>query len=328
MKNIETNEIAEIIGLKFVGEEMMLHLVIDRRLGECSGTKRMISAVIPVNEVSSTYKIGTLLKFSPETPVEFVPIPTTDFDYREFQALVLRIPNRNCEQLIEMHQSLIDRKDEGGTYDGMNYCELFMTTMLNFEYDHNETPELIKFFNSKHTSDFFKQMVKDKVKEPTKIVSEAINSERPFSDFTEDEFDSIYESMQSLIKENGAVDFSFMNIVELAFRLDSKGAIGFLNNKVHHMVVINHILEKSGVPSTAIYREPTALKGDALNKIYAKLYRLDPKKAESMSRMTMAMHTLDAGCFITSLIDLADNGYYLDKTTGSYNNKGSYIKEK
>lgn len=83
-----------------------------------------------------------------------------EFDYDKFSEWVCQAKSMKCEEIIELHKSLIGQKYKDDDYIG-DYGRRFIFKMLNYDYGYSipkKIPkELSKFFNSKHVSDYFKQ---------------------------------------------------------------------------------------------------------------------------------------------------------------------------
>lgn len=339
--------IAEIIDIKRSNQDTTLTLEIDRDFLQLYSDEEIEVTL----QSDSNFNIGDLLRFEEGNPTKLEKVPTENMDYTEFDALKRRILKMTCEQLITTHQSLKGKVDKSEIHDNLNYYEYYMNNVLDFDYGYSiaksATPELHKFINSKYVSDYFKEMVKSKIiaKNSTidadkvstyfnekefnfihdAIAFNAITSNREFKDFSEEEFDSIYKALQGIRKENGKRDYSYTQIIALAFNLDSQGALDFLNNKLDSIVVIKRILDTSGVSSSPEYYSGRGAKlcdlnGKNLISIYNKLNRLDTKKSLAMAKMTFEMPTLGATEFINSLYSLAYNNYDLEKYHLSSNN--------
>lgn len=243
-----------------------------------------------------------------------------EFNYNYFSECVCKAKNMNCEEIINLHKTLIGQKYQDGDYI-RNYGRNFIFKMLNYDYGYiipKEIPEeLSKFFNSKHVSDYFKQLIKENLSNPSEIVSKAINSERDFKDFDADEFYAI---------ENELNAAGFHNVMlGLAFKLNSSGATDFLNKKVDPITMISRIVLTSGLNSRAEYYSGRGamtcdLNEEHLISIFHKLERLGTNKALSMAKMTFSMPTLGATEFLESLYRLAYNNFELETTEISTNN--------
>jgi len=154
------------------------------------------------------------------------PNQIEEYDYEYFCDLATSASKMKCEEIIKLHQSLIGKKYKDDEYIG-DYGRKLIFNLLNYGWGKSiaiEFPqELSKFFNSKHVSDYFKQIIKTSIVKPSEIVLNAINSERNFIEFTEEEFDAI---------ENALNEVGFHNVMLIfASKLDSDGAANFLNNK-------------------------------------------------------------------------------------------------
>ena len=245
--------------------------------------------------------------------------------YSNFKELCNAILDMSCEEIILQHINL-----KGKNYITEDkvildyYYNEYIKAILNFDYGYSivrrETEELHKFINSKYLSDYFKQMIKEKLEgmDNCDIALSAVNSNREISSFTEEEFNSIYKSLQNLVFLYRKPDFLYKLILPLALKLDSKGTNEFLNNKVDPKIVIKQIVSTSGMDENPAYysgRKATFadLNGEILLEIFRKLEKLDKKKALAMVKMTLEMPTLGATAFLNSLYNLAANGYNFSK---------------
>lgn len=243
--------------------------------------------------------------------------------YSNFNELCDALLDMSCEEIILQHSNL-----KGKNYiteDKIHqdyYYDRFIEIILNYDYYkiRRETDELHKFINSKYLSDYFKVMIKEKIKgmDNCDIALSALNSNRELSSFNEEEFDSIYKALQNLVFLYRKPDFAYKLIIPLAFKLDSEGANNFLNNKVEPIKVIKQIVGASGMIENPEYysgRNATFedLNGEILFEIFRKLERLNKKKALAMVKMTFEMPNLSATTFLKTLYNLAVNGYNFTK---------------
>jgi len=248
------------------------------------------------------------------------PNQIEEYDYEYFCDLATSASKMKCEEIIKLHQSLIGKKYKDDEYIG-DYGRKLIFNLLNYGWGKSiaiEFPqELSKFFNSKHVSDYFKQIIKTSIVKPSEIVLNAINSERNFIEFTEEEFDAI---------ENALNEVGFHNVMLIfASKLDSDGAANFLNNKVDPMLLIKSIIERSGLNSRPDFYSGRGtmrcdLNEDMLISIYNKLAKIDKNKALNMAKMTFNMPTLGATEFLQSLYNLVYNNYNLDENVINENN--------
>lgn|GEM_PF-3160989 len=321
---------AEIKCLIEENGQLTLTLRVDRDFGEWSDSELVVT--IPANEVSSQYKVGNLLKFEEGKPEVLLTIPTDNMDYTEFQALEKRMEKMTCEQLITTHQSLVGKVNTSGIHDNLNYYDYFMSIALDKDFGYSIPKDtesgVVEFLNSQYVSTYYKEWIAKKIADKkllqentpqADIVYGAIKSERTIAEFNENEFDAIYRALQ----EN--YDYSNYAILALAFKLNSQGAIGFLNNQVDPITVAKRIVSTSGLSNRPEYYSGRGAKlgdmnGKHLISIFQKLSRLDVGKALNMVKMTMEMPTLGATEFIESLYRLAYSGYNLNNTDVSTNN--------
>lgn len=315
--------IGEIKSLGVIEGNIVMCLEVDRAYWDQGASYIHVS--IPKKEEVLPYQVGTLVKFSETNPEELVAIPTEDFDFAEFCALEKKIPEMTCEQMIATHHHMIGKIDASGICKedfGQYYMWRVLNHNLGYCTEGESTAEFSKFFNSKYTSDYMKQLVKDRVKEPSEIVLGAIDSERNFIEFTEEEYDEIYQALEQSHREKGEMDISNL-ILSIAFQLNSEGAIRFLNHKVNPVTIIQKIVSTSGLSISPDYYATrgatlTDLNGEMLYAIYKKIERLDRNKAMSMATMTLTMSTLGATEFLESLYGLAWNDYDIDAFYSSF----------
>lgn len=230
-------------------------------------------------------------------------------DYNQFIKTVHESINMNCEDIINIHNKLMGVTDPRGICQS-EYGEKFMLSIINYDFGYcfvKETPkELLKFFNSTHTSNYLKQLINKYNNNQSAVVSTLVNSDKELKEFDEDELYSIYEALDK-------IGFG-ETIIALAFKLDSKGAINFLNNKVNPIRVIKRILYTSGLSARPEYYSGRGarisdLNGKMLFSIYEKLSRLDYNKGLNMVNMTLNMKRLRTSEFLESLYTLVSNNY-------------------
>lgn len=313
---------AEVKNITLIGKITEIVLDVDRDLYESKGSKEEIITLSYEEAKKLDINSGDLVKFEEDNLKSIIKIPSDNMDYTEYEALYQRIFEMNCEKLIEIHKSLKGKIDNG-IHTNLNYYEYYMNRILEFNSGYStikeKSEELDKFIKSSYVSDYYKELVKNKLtdKEQSEVISNAINSERSFSEFTGEEFYAIYEALKELITANGERDYTYNEIIALAFNLDSKGATDFLNNKVSPLIIIKRIVNTSGVCSSPEYYSGRGAKlcdlnGKNLIEMYKKLAKLDVEKATAMAKMTMNMQTLGATEFLRSLYNLASNDYKLD----------------
>ena len=317
--------VAEIKTLRTTDKDIILTLESDRNYNERDNYRTQV--IIPKTEQNDCYSVGTLVKFYEDNNVLEI-IPTNNFDYDEFSMLEKRITKMNCEQLIETHKSLIGKTDAKGIHEG-EFGEYYFARALDHNFGYSivkETPlSLSEFFQSKYISDYLKELIKTKIKNPLGLVLNVINSDKSFLDFTGDEFNILYNALQGIRKENGKVDYSYNYILALAFNLDSDGARDFLNNKVDQLTMIKRIVSTSGLVNSPEYYSGRGarecdLNGKMLYAIYTKLSKLDKNKALNMVKMTFEIPTLGATEFLESLYNLVCNNYIFDSSNISTDN--------
>lgn len=318
VKNITWDKITKIV------------LDVDRDLYASKGSKEEI-ITLPYEEAEKLdIHSGDLVKFEEDSLKSIIRIPSDNMDYTEYEALYQRIFKMSCKKLIETHKCLKGKIDSG-IHDNLNYYEYYMNRVLDFNHGYSiikeKTKELDEFINSSHVSDYYKELVKNKLssKEQSEIIVNAINSERSFSEFTSEEFSAIYEALKTVRTIDGERDYTYTEIIALAFNLDSEGATDFLNNKVSPLVVVKRIVSTSGVCSSPEYYSGRGAKSCDLNgknliEIYKKLAKLDIEKAMAMAKMTMNMKTLGATEFLRSLYNLASDDYKLEDNEVIENN--------
>lgn len=246
-----------------------------------------------------------------------------DIKYEEFSKIINESYSMNCDELIELHSSLIDKNYVNYLGDKSDCGILFIYELLDCYYGKSIAVDYPKnytqFFNSTYFSNYIKNFIKEKVNISTKskLLQDSINSDRNLNEFTEEEFYEINESLKE-------VGYSNLLTV-LSFELDSKGAIEFLNNKVDSDTVIRRIITTSGLSDRPEFYSGRGtmlsdLNSDMLNLIYKKIARLDLNKGLNMAKMTLEMETLGATEFLENLYLLAANNYDLEKIKLSSDN--------
>ncbi len=257
---------------------------------------------------------------------QFTTTKTDDsnFNFDTYIYLEKMMINSSCQQIIAAHQSLAGRVD---IEDGLDYYKYYMERIVNIQSNtliiDKRTDEIDKFINSQYCSNYYKNLVREELKDiaTPEIISKAINSERNFADFDENEFNAIYQALKALRNQ----ERRYFEIFSLAFNLNSQGAKEFLNNKAEPLEVIKRIVNTSGLDNNPGYYSGRGaiqcdLSGKKLNAIYQKLMSIDEKKALSFVKMTFEMPTLGATEFLISLYRLAQNGYNLHNTKLSGDN--------
>ena len=233
-------------------------------------------------------------------------------EYDEYIKIVHRAINMNCEDIIDIHNSLIGINDTNNLCK-TEYGEKFIINILNYDFGYNyvkDTPkELLKFFNSKYTSDYLKGLINKYNNDRASYITNLLNSDKDIKDFNEDELYSIYK----LLELYGLGEI----IIALSFKLDSKGAIDFLNNKINKISLIKRIIYTSGLSARPEYysnRDANLkdLNGKMLYSIFNKLVRLDKYKGYSMLLMTLTIDSLSASNFLENLYYLVQNKYNLE----------------
>ncbi len=238
----------------------------------------------------------------------------------EFYALVDSTIYLPCDRIIKLHKSLIGKKHK--TTDGIeDYGRNFMFKLLNIDYGYMFPKQLSKdleeFFNSEHTSNYFKNLIQTEFEQFSVPVPKAVTSNKSISDFTEEDFEEIASTYAKIGSTN--------KIFALLFRLNSEGARNYLVNKADPEKVIHRIVLTSGLNDRPEFysgrgAKMSDLNGNHLISIYNKLYKLDPQRALNMAQMTIDMDSLGATEFLESLYSLAENDYDLSKTKISTNN--------
>lgn len=233
-------------------------------------------------------------------------------EYDEYIKIVHRAINMNCEDIIDIHNRLIGINDTNNLCK-TEYGEKFIINILNYDFGYNyvkDTPkELLKFFNSKYTSDYLKGLINKYNNDRSSYITNLLNSDKDIKDFNEDELYSIYK----LLELYGLGEI----IIALSFKLDSKGAIDFLNNKINKISLIKRIIYTSGLSARPEYysnRDANIedLNGKMLYSIYNKLIRLDKYKGYNMALMTLNLDSLSASNFLENLYYLVQNNYNIE----------------
>lgn len=241
-------------------------------------------------------------------------------NYDNFIKIIHQATNMNCENIIKIHNALKGITDSSGICK-TDYDEKFIINILNYDFGYNhvkETPEeLIKFFNSKHTSDYLKELINKYNNNQSLEISTLVNSDKDIKDFNQEELYLIYK----LLEKYGLSEI----IIALSFKLDSPGAINFLNNKVNPITLIKRIIYTSGLSARPEYYSGRGarlsdLNGQMLYSIYNKLTRLDQNKGLNMAIMTLNMNSLETTNFLEKLYQLVENNYNLEKLQLSDNN--------
>ena len=327
--NYRTAEIKEITKKEgFVA----FKLLVDRGFSEWSDKE--IEAVMSLRKFHKQFKVGDFVKFIADKPKVMFKIPSSNVCYTEFDALANKMNQMTCDEIIAVHEKLKghmykSRDEEKSFYD------MFVSRAIDKDYGFTIPKDVersvIEFLNSEHISDYIKNWIRETLEPKIKThelsrqqaklntIDIALNSKRTISEFTAHEFDLICKVLKQ------AAPYAGYKIIGLAFKLDSKGANEFLNEKVDPHLVIERILGTSGLnPRPEYYSGRGANCGDMNGKhliaIYQKLMKLDENKAIKMIEMTMNMPTLGATEFIESIFNLARNNYDLDKTEVSTNN--------
>ena len=241
-------------------------------------------------------------------------------EYDEYIKIVHQAINMNCQDIINIHKGLIGITDTNSLCK-TEYGESFILNILNYDFGYNyvkDTPvELLKFFNSKHTSDYLKKIINKYNNNQSSYISNLVNSDKDIKDFNEEELYSIYK----LLELYGLSEI----IIALSFKLESFGAINFLNNKVNPITLIKRIIYTSGLSARPEYYARRGarladLNGKMLYSIYNKLVRLDEYKGLNMAIMTLSMKSMSATEFLENLYLLVENNYNLDDLQFGNNN--------
>lgn len=240
--------------------------------------------------------------------------------YDKFLEILNNSTKITSEEIIKTHKKLIGVKDSSQIHQG-DLGFYYIYRILDHNYGKNkpiETPhEYHKFLNSKYLSNYFKELINQKIDNKTELLETAINSNRTFNELTEEEIYEIYIKMSEISIGN--------LIIAYATHLDSPSAKNFLNKRINPIILLARIISTSGLnPRPEYYSGRGTNLGDLnsnhILSIYKKLKNLDEQKALNMLKLTFNMPTLGATEFLQSLYNLACNKYKFDESIISDNN--------
>lgn len=230
-------------------------------------------------------------------------------DYNQYINLVHKTSELNYQDIIKLHTYLIGKKDINGICK-IDLGEKYILNILNYDYGYyfneEQSNELIKFFNSKHISNYLKQLIIKYVNNPSNKLIDIIYSEKDFNQYNGLEINTIYKSLEQL----GLGEL----IIALSFKLNSQGSKEFLNNYIKPITLIKKIIYMSGLSTRPeYYKNSNVDKRDFNNRnlisIYNKLNIIDEEKSYNMAKMTLNLISLDPRTFIKSLYLLVASNY-------------------
>lgn len=243
----------------------------------------------------------------------------SSIDYNQYIDLVHETMKLKCEDIIKLHNYLIG-KISANELCKIDLGEKYLLNLLSYDYGYylKELPEeLIKFFNSKHLSNYLKKLIIKYVNNPSNDLLNIIYSKKDFNQYNELELNTIYKSLEQL----GLGEL----IVSLSFKLNSQESKDFLNNYINPLTIIKRIIYTSGLSIRPEYYQSNTVNKRDLNSqnlisIYNKLNNIDEFKALNMAKMTLNLKILDPRTFIKSLYLLVASNYNYETFIGYYNN--------
>ena len=234
--------------------------------------------------------------------------------YDKFLEILNNSTKITSEEIIKTHKKLIGVKDSSQIHQG-DFGSHYIYRILEHNYGCSKPIEIPheyhKFLNSKYLSNYFKELINQKIDNKTEIIENIIKSNKTFNELTEEELYEIYLKLSELSIGN--------IIVAYATHLDSQSSKDFLNNKINPIILLARIISTSGLNPRPEYYSKIGTNLSDLNSkhiisIYKKLNKLDEKKALNMLKLVFNMPTLGATEFLKSLYALAYNKYQFDES--------------
>lgn len=243
-------------------------------------------------------------------------------DYNNLETQIDRI---NEQQLVKSHTALINKTCKNDYWEikdcGVEFIKKFLTRDWGRSIVYEYTTGAIKFIYSKYLSDYFKNSIKELLKndEITDIVANALNSDKNINDMSEEEIKQIHLSIKEHYSNTEEINSSIAPyFLTYLFKLDGEGVTSYIKNNIAKEFFASHILSTSGLCDRASFYSGRGVNYGDLNErnlaeIFKKLIKYDTNYGVSFVNMVMNMKTLGATEFINSFYGLANNNFEYKK---------------
>ena len=248
-----------------------------------------------------------------------------EISMKDYKLLESAIDGMSEEKLIKSHTALINKTCKNEYREikdcGVEFIDYFLCRDWGRSIVYQYNSGAIKFIYSKYLSDYFKNSVKELLKddEQSEILSNALNSDKNINDMSEEEIKEIHLSIKEHYRN---VDEKRSNIapnfLTYLLKLDGKGVTSYIKNNIDKRYLVSRILLTSGLNDRAsFYSGRGVVSSDLCEKnlieIFKKLIKYDTNYGLNFVNMVMDMETLGATEFINSFKNLAANNFEYEK---------------
>ncbi len=220
------------------------------------------------------------------------------------------------DELIAIHQNL-KGKATHDEYLKIADCGVeVVSTLLSHDwgrtYVYEYGQEANKFFHSAYLSNYFKESIKNLLKEAnindTNIFT-ILDSNKLINELNEEEISTIITYIKNYQSKEPNIAY---HILALLFKLEGKGICSYLKNNIENRNLAEQILLTCGLSERASYYSGRGV-GDLDEKnliaIFNKLLKIDQNYALNFAKMVKEIKCLGATEFITSFLNLAQNNF-------------------